>query len=384
MRGVLISKCVAALISGCAIRIMRVAEQGVQPANVERTVAHIIRVVRITESTRVGSARETLRKFLLNSDANEDRPKLNPHSTGVALRVAATAFLVVVATIDSQGFGAADTSTCLNQLRSEAVPSWTKMRDSSRSFSGSMTWEWSTDIPPSERQKRGDPQYWLDTAQVWACDVAQKAIVNRVDKSGKWIGGRVYCFNPDYAFTQNFKTRNSDMTISKFGRDVNTVNSVKIELSHYISWIEFPFRGAKNAPLTDIVNSADCQIVSCADVKRDSQVYRQISLTYAPVGPAAIVDPSRRSVTVILDPAAGWRVISDITTIRGEIYTTEATYDSTTGDIGGLRRITLEVRDPNDPAVLHETMEYSSVSFHSISVPDTFYLPGIPPAAKAP
>ncbi len=252
-----------------------------------------------------------------------------------------------------------------------AIPAWRRLQKSMSSMSGIIEWTAKLhQIAPVAKQiyihKR--TQYFLQQG------VAGKIVVKNYDESGRWLPPAiVLCYNPEYAFEAQQNRLNGPFFITLFGKSEQTYRSCKRPIDVRLRWATFPYRGSHyHPPLSDLIASPDCHILQDQGEYLSGLKVIKMRLLFTPKSPAEVfdsLDSSVKEITLVLDPSADWRVLSD--TIRSStigVRSVKASYVANTQEFGRLSAIEETDYKPNPQISLaSDVYKFSSLSFLPIA-----------------
>lgn len=285
----------------------------------------------------------------------------------------AALLLLLLCPVYASGMDQAQQKACRQRLRTEALPAWASLESSMEYVSGKETYTFTSDNP-----QRGAQTYDRKVVQFWLTGSAAKVVTDAYDKSGKWLDGRVYCFNPDYAYSQTQARQKGDLVVSNYSNNADIVNRVKEPIFRYIAAARIAGYGFAHPPLTQLVNDDACEIVSCKTVEQGGRSLLEVTLRYPPSGRAAVFDPSTRLTTVRLDPGARWRVVSDKTVSAHETDIIDVDYVEGSSDPARVSNIRAQkIYPPPTSVKVEETWEFSDLSYQPIPVAE-FQLQRVP------
>lgn len=317
------------------------------------------------------------------------RRRRSPRTHGSArfgrrsMRLCTGAILCVVFFVSLCNGSSQQYRSCVDRLKSEALPSWDRLNRSMQSVSGTETWIYDQHVLDPKEPGYGRDLYTKQVRTFCRTDRAAKVVADCYDRSGQWTHRYVYCFNPDYAFSATQFVRNGPYVLTQYGRDADTFTSVKLYISFTLDRVDVAYSGYLGHPqLAELVRSKGCQVISCRELEQNDHGLVELEIRYRPSGRFAAMDPSLRDTRVVLDPANDWRVVSDVTSGDQEVEDERVSYappGTGPGWVSSVVRhfdLTPAAPPPKKTSGL-DSWQFSSLSYKPIPLSSQFYLQSV-------
>ncbi len=255
------------------------------------------------------------------------------------------------------------------RLEDNAIPAWKNMEQSMAFMSGTMD---STGHLHMAQPNKQDIVRHRIIRYYFSRGTRGKVVTDKYDPMGNRIAPEhVICYNPEYAFEAEWRDGKGAYVITSHSNDAKLVDYAKRFGSIYSSWMAFPFAGSHYHPaLADLIVDPNCQITSCTDQDVQGEKLVKVELTFAPKTTAEIsrLDSTTKQITLLLEPSAHWRVLSDtITSPTIGVRNITATYADASAEPMRLSMIEESDENPNAEVSIDVIdWAFSSVSFAPI------------------
>ncbi len=292
-------------------------------------------------------------------------------------RIRRAAFLLAMAIFASMPFIAfAKEDSAQIRFEREAVAGWERIEKSMEPIVGSV-------IVTAESHGRGNASVCrsVSKTKVWIIRGAEKLQEDLYDGRGKWLERTVICINPDYSFAVRQDIQAGPFRIMAFGRTHPMIDNIRSAIDALgLSWFRSPYGIESDIrPLPKILKSKYFRLIRCSDIQINGRqlvevefAFKQDESEHSGMFSSNGEDQSSRMATVLLDPAADWRVVRSTTKRKGGESRMELIYNQKSGVPGDVANTQVSIIESQETS--ETRFDYSPFLYQNTAI-NEFYLP---------
>ena len=209
----------------------------------------------------------------------------------------------------------ADADNASQGVLDDAVSGWRRIKQKLSPATGIVTEELETVTTDAKNPSPKREIVSKKSIQFWLTDDSSKATIDSFDQSGKWSDRLVVGTNPEYAYKAAQKTKDGPYFVTECGVDKEKYDHIRSTLQlGLLIHLEHAYSDDSDwESLLEIIKRDSFKLISTREVVENGHNYIEIKFEVMPAQPVAKRDPVLREVTLVVDPAADWRVVKSST-----------------------------------------------------------------------